>query len=156
VALPPRPHRHAGRHHRRLSDFRGRESVTAEAAFRFYTSHCRRQGFAHRGHPTAEAPTQGLEIAPPDSLAEQLLGVWRVRSYEDRGTPEDAWAQPYGPEVDGLVIYDRSGWLSVHASGAVDSTATSVASPSLRFANKMGPLRESCIIMFSRVRCRSF
>jgi len=46
-----------------------------------------------------------------------LVGAWRVEQYDDRPTSDEPWRPSYGPDVDGLIIYDESGWLSVNVSG---------------------------------------
>jgi hypothetical protein len=46
-------------------------------------------------------------------LRGQLIGAWRVTRYDDRASVEDEWNETYGPAVDGLILYDQSGWLSV-------------------------------------------
>ena len=42
-----------------------------------------------------------------------LLGAWRVQRYDDRESLEDEWNETYGEGLDGLVVYDESGWLSI-------------------------------------------
>jgi hypothetical protein len=46
-----------------------------------------------------------------------LIGAWRLKTYEDRESVEDDWVETYGPSVDGLIIYDDSGWLAVQVAG---------------------------------------
>ena len=59
------------------------------------------------------------DIRPPlDSLRAQLLGAWRVIGYEDRASPNVPWTASYGPDLDGLIIYDASGWLAVNIGGS--------------------------------------
>jgi hypothetical protein len=53
-----------------------------------------------------------------DDVGRRLVGVWRVTRYDDRGSAEAPWTESYGSEVDGLIIYDESGWLSVSVAGA--------------------------------------
>lgn len=53
-----------------------------------------------------------------------LLGAWRLRRYQDRESPDEPWVDTYGPDVDGMLVYDPSGWLSVHVAavgGRLDS-----------------------------------
>src|SRR4051794_13863792 len=50
-------------------------------------------------------------------LAGCLVGAWRLRAYEDRDSVDSRWTQTYGPEPLGLIIYDRSGWMSVQVVG---------------------------------------
>lgn len=45
------------------------------------------------------------------------MGAWRVVAYDDRGSCDVPWEASYGEDVDGLIIYDASGWLSVNVSG---------------------------------------
>jgi Lipocalin-like domain len=48
---------------------------------------------------------------------EQLVGAWRLVSMDYRG-PDDASVDPfYQPDSTGLIIYDASGWMSVHIAG---------------------------------------
>jgi hypothetical protein len=48
---------------------------------------------------------------------EQLIGAWRLVSMEYRG-PDNASVDPfYQPDSTGLIIYDPSGWMSVHIVG---------------------------------------
>lgn len=53
-----------------------------------------------------------------DDLRAQLIGAWRVKRYDDRDSVGEEWAETYGPEVDGLILYHESGWLSVHVAGS--------------------------------------
>jgi hypothetical protein len=47
----------------------------------------------------------------------QLIGAWRLVSMDYRG-PDNASVDPfYQPESTGLIIYDPSGWMSVHITG---------------------------------------
>jgi hypothetical protein len=55
---------------------------------------------------------------PLDSLRARLLGAWRVVAYDDRASPNVPWTASYGPDTDGLVIYDASGWMAVNVSGS--------------------------------------
>jgi Lipocalin-like domain len=52
-----------------------------------------------------------------DDLRGQLIGAWRVRSYDDRDSIEKEWVETYGPDVDGLIVYHESGWLTVSVAG---------------------------------------
>jgi hypothetical protein len=45
-----------------------------------------------------------------------LTGAWRLKSYQDRESVEDDWEEAYGPGVDGLIVYDESGWLAVQVA----------------------------------------
>ena len=53
-----------------------------------------------------------------EEARELLIGVWRVGSYQDRPSVEDEWDDTYGADVDGLIIYHASGWLSVQVAGS--------------------------------------
>ena len=52
-----------------------------------------------------------------NDLRSRLIGVWRVTRYDDRGSTDAPWTQSYGADVDGLIIYHESGWLSVGVAG---------------------------------------
>jgi hypothetical protein len=48
---------------------------------------------------------------------EQLIGAWRLVSMDYRG-PDNSSVDPfYQPGSTGLLIYDSSGWMSVHIVG---------------------------------------
>jgi hypothetical protein len=53
-----------------------------------------------------------------DDLRGQLIGAWRVKRYDDRGSISEEWEETYGPDVDGLIVYHDSGWLSVQVIGS--------------------------------------
>jgi hypothetical protein len=53
-----------------------------------------------------------------DDLRRRLIGAWRVKRYDDRDSVDDEWAETYGPDVDGLIVYDASGWLAVNVVGS--------------------------------------
>ncbi len=53
-----------------------------------------------------------------EEVRRQLIGAWRVVRYDDRVSTDDAWSASYGDDVDGLVVYDESGWLSISVSGS--------------------------------------
>jgi hypothetical protein len=55
---------------------------------------------------------------PVDDLRGQLIGAWRVRRYDDRDSIAEEWGATYGPDVDGLIVYHDSGWLSVQITGS--------------------------------------
>lgn len=51
------------------------------------------------------------------TLADQLVGTWKVVAVEDRkdpGDPHSAWTHPYGPNPTGYIVYDATGHVSVH------------------------------------------
>jgi len=48
---------------------------------------------------------------------EQLIGAWRLVGMDYRG-PDNSSIDPfYQPDSTGLIIYDASGWMSVHIAG---------------------------------------
>ena len=53
-----------------------------------------------------------------DEATRRVVGVWRVTGYDDRPSTESPWSTSYGDDVDGLIVYDESGWLSVQITGA--------------------------------------
>ena len=53
-----------------------------------------------------------------DDLCAGLIGVWRVKRYDDRDTDHEEWVETYGSAVDGLIIYHESGWLTVQVAGS--------------------------------------
>ena len=55
-----------------------------------------------------------------DKARKRLAGVWRLTSYQDRLSVEDEWEDTYGVNVDGLIVYDATGWLSIQVSGSDD------------------------------------
>jgi hypothetical protein len=59
-----------------------------------------------------------------EEATSRLAGVWRVVAVEDRPDEESDWVS-YGSDPHGLIIYDRSGILSVHlvADGPLPSSA---------------------------------
>lgn len=48
---------------------------------------------------------------------EQLIGAWRLVSMEYRGAGNASVDPFYQPDSTGLIIYDPSGWMSVHIAG---------------------------------------
>jgi hypothetical protein len=52
-----------------------------------------------------------------EDLRRRLIGVWRVTRYDDRESVDEPWTESHGPGVDGLLVYDQSGWLSVQITG---------------------------------------
>ena len=49
------------------------------------------------------------------SVAEKLAGAWRLVSIETIGPHGEVTYPYYGKHPEGLLIYDRSGWMSVQA-----------------------------------------
>lgn len=59
-----------------------------------------------------------------DDLRRRLIGAWRVKRFDDRDSIDDEWTETYGPDVDGLIVYHESGWLTVSVArrgGTLDS-----------------------------------
>lgn len=48
----------------------------------------------------------------------RLTGAWRLEAYQDRASAAEDWTDTYGPGVDGLIVYDESGWLAVQVSAS--------------------------------------
>jgi hypothetical protein len=57
------------------------------------------------------APTRVLWRIRYMTVARQLIGVWRLVSFETRG-PSDTVRQPFGPDAAGILIYTESGHMS--------------------------------------------
>lgn len=53
-----------------------------------------------------------------DEARQRLTGVWRLESYQDRPSVADEWEDTYGADVDGLIVYDASGWLAIQVAGS--------------------------------------
>jgi hypothetical protein len=49
----------------------------------------------------------------PASVAEKLVGAWQLVSVETVGPRGEVTYPYYGKHPEGLLIYDRSGWMSV-------------------------------------------
>lgn len=63
---------------------------------------------------TADATVQSEAPLP---TRDQLIGAWRLVEVEYRG-PSGSTVDPfYQPNSSGLLIYDSSGWMSVHIVG---------------------------------------
>jgi hypothetical protein len=65
-------------------------------------------------HGALAAPPTGLPNGSPNGLTrEDLIGVWRLVRIDYSG-PHGATVDPfYQPGSTGLLIYDKSGWMSV-------------------------------------------
>jgi hypothetical protein len=50
---------------------------------------------------------------PSLSLSDNLVGAWRLVSIETRRANGEVIYPFYGKHPEGLLIYDRSGWMSV-------------------------------------------
>jgi hypothetical protein len=62
--------------------------------------------------------------AAPESAKPSLIGAWHLVSIEYSG-PNGALPDPvFGPDPHGVIIYDRSGWMSVQISTANRPTMT--------------------------------
>jgi hypothetical protein len=63
----------------------------------------------------AHSPAAGAhqEKAGGDVVADQLVGVWRLVSVETTRSNGEVIYPFYGKHPDGLLVYDRSGWMSV-------------------------------------------
>jgi hypothetical protein len=48
---------------------------------------------------------------------EQLIGAWRLVSMDYRGPDKSSVDPFYQPDSTGLIVYDPSGWMSVHIAG---------------------------------------
>lgn len=58
-----------------------------------------------------------------DEATAQLIGVWKVIEFADRPDPASEW-ESYGPDPQGIIVYDRTGTISVHliSEGPLPST----------------------------------
>src|SRR3989338_1043594 len=80
------------------------------------------------------ASTQSPPPARAGSLARQLVGTWRLLSWEDRAKPEGPWTHRYGEHPFGLFIYTADGHVAIQVmrNGPPDPTApaaTGLAGP---------------------------
>jgi hypothetical protein len=59
-----------------------------------------------------------------DQATSALVGVWRIAAFEDRDDEHSAWVS-YGSDPRGIIIYDRTGTISVHliAEGPMPSSS---------------------------------
>lgn len=67
----------------------------------------------------AGAPLTGgtATVASTPTTRQQLVGAWRLVSIDVSG-PEGSLPDPfYQPDSTGLIVYDVSGWMSVHIAG---------------------------------------
>src|SRR6266516_5622352 len=48
-----------------------------------------------------------------NSLRKQLIGTWRLVSYEDRDDPNVEWKYRYGKNPQGYLIYDQTGHVTI-------------------------------------------
>jgi len=42
-----------------------------------------------------------------------LIGIWELIDFEDRGSEAEPWTKTFGSDPTGVVVYDPSGFLSV-------------------------------------------
>jgi Lipocalin-like domain len=53
-----------------------------------------------------------------NSLQKQLIGTWRVVTYEDRKDekdPNSEWTYPYGKNPKGYIVYDETGHVMIQS-----------------------------------------
>ena len=57
-----------------------------------------------------------------DDAREALNGAWQVVAFEDRTNEGADWMETYGPDPEGLIVYDASGTVAtiVPAAGSVE------------------------------------
>lgn len=75
----------------------------------------------------------------PASLAARLVGAWRLISVETVRANGDVIYPYYGKHPEGLLIYDRSGWMSVQI---VSDPKPSVPTVSSREGFRAAPLAD--------------
>jgi hypothetical protein len=56
---------------------------------------------------------QTMATEPPAGVTERLIGAWRLVSVETTRQTGEVIYPFYGKHPEGLLIYDRSGWMSV-------------------------------------------
>jgi hypothetical protein len=80
------------------------------------------------------APSERIAMAHPDKQA--LIGAWRLISINYSG-PKGALTDPvFGPNPEGIIIYDRSGWMSVQI---VTANRPAIAKPATRTSGVVTP-----------------
>src|SRR5450755_77291 len=62
---------------------------------------------------TPSSKTAGGEDPQRTSISDQLIGAWRLVSVETTRSNGEIIYPFYGKHPEGLLIYDRSGWMSV-------------------------------------------
>jgi hypothetical protein len=80
--------------------------------------------------------------APASATAEALAGTWRLVSVETIRPGGEIIYPFYGKHPTGLLIYDRSGWMSVEM---VSDPAPSVPAPSSREKFTQAPATEKAV-----------
>ena len=56
---------------------------------------------------------QSLTKPPTANLRKQLIGTWRLLSYEDRDDPNGEWTYRFGKNPKGYFIYDETGHVAI-------------------------------------------
>jgi lipocalin-like protein len=84
--------------------------MRAPLLFSVLATICIATGFA----TAQESPKKGATTeAQARSVAERLVGAWRLISVETKRSNGEVMYPFYGKHPEGLLIYDRSGWMSV-------------------------------------------
>ena len=52
-------------------------------------------------------------MSASNNLRTQLIGTWRLVSYEDRDDPNSEWKYRYGKNPQGYIIYDQTGHVTI-------------------------------------------
>ena len=63
-------------------------------------------------HPNAESAKRSPD-KKPTSISDELKGTWRLVSIETVRPSGEVIYPFYGKHPEGLLMYDRSGWMSV-------------------------------------------
>src|SRR6476660_8843384 len=89
----------------------GGPMTRAALLFSLLAAICITAGFA----TAQQAPKKGAttEALQARSLSERLVGAWRLISVETKRSNGEVIYPFYGKHPEGLLIYDRSGWMSV-------------------------------------------
>ena len=73
--------------------------------------------FCHLTLAFAQSPSQpaktGKEISSGSSVTDQLVGAWRLVTIETFRANGETIYPFYGKHPEGLLLYDRTGWMSV-------------------------------------------
>jgi hypothetical protein len=77
--------------------------------------------------PTLSA-APGLDTKESNSVADKLVGTWRLVSVETIRPNGEVIYPFYGKHPEGLLIYDRSGWMSVEIVSDPKPTAPNASS----------------------------
>jgi Lipocalin-like domain len=66
------------------------------------------------GHPTfAQSSTTKTDLQSSSPVADKLVGAWRLVSVETKRANGEVIYPFYGKHPEGLLMYDRNGWMSV-------------------------------------------